>query len=410
MTTTRFHVSRFIGAVLALVLTLAAGNVSAQGLFAPAIKVGDEVVTQFEFQQRVRLLEVLNAPGDPEEIAQQQLIDDRLRLEAARQVGAELEEGELATGKTEFAARANLTSEQFVQALAGAGVAEQTFDDFVRAGLLWRKVVRGRYGRLVDITDRDIDQVLTTSGSGDNVRVLISEIFIPTPPGQEGQAQAIASQIARITTLEGFAAAAREYSAAPSGRSGGRVNWMNVPDMPPALRQVILGLKVGEVSSPLTIPGAIALFQLRAIEEGEFKPRKVTGIDYAAYYLAGGRSEATLAEAAKLRNTVDTCDDLYGVAKGQPPSVLDRGEKALGEIPTDVAYELAKLDTNEVSTALTRSNGQTLVFLMLCKRNTEAAEGVDREELRAQLQNAKLESYGATLLEQLRAETRIVIY
>ncbi|GGL89967.1 peptidylprolyl isomerase [Pseudooceanicola nanhaiensis] len=407
MTTTGKKIARLGALLTALVLGQPA---MAQNLFAPVVKVGDSVVTGYELAQRTRMLEILNAPGDPAELAEKQLIEDRLKLAEAARFGITVSPEDLAAGKEEFAARANLSADEFTAALAQAGVAEESFDAFVRSGIAWRQLVRGRYGRLVTIDQQDIDRALTTAPNGEAVRVLISEIFIPTPPGREAEAQALAEQISQIGTLEGFADAARRYSAAPSGRAGGRVNWMPLADLPANLRGVILGLKPGQVSRPLPIPGALALFQLRAIEEGGYKPYEVVAMDYAAYYIAGGRSEEALRRAAEIKSRVDQCDDLYGIAQGQPPSVLDRGRKTVGEIPQDVAYELAKLDKNEVSTGLTRSNGQTLVFLMLCDRETQLAAEVDEQAVQTELQNQQIDRFANQLLARLKAETRIVRY
>lgn len=411
MTTTGQTILRFGAVLTALALLLAQpAPVSAQGLFAPVIKVGDSVITRYELEQRTRMLQLLNAPGDPAELAEEQLIEDRLKLAEGARYDITVSPEELATGKAEFAARANLSTEQFVQALGQAGVAEETLDAFVRSGLVWRQVVRGRFGRFVNIDDDDIYRALTLSPNGESVRVLISELFIPLQPGQEAEAQALAEQISQITTIEAFSEAARRYSAAPSARAGGRVNWIPLADLPANLRGVVMALEPGQVSAPLPVQNALALFQLRAVEEGAYTPYEVVAMDYAAYYIPGGRSEAALERAAELRATVDRCDDLYGVAQGQPPSVLDRGRKPVSEIPQDVAYELAKLDRNEVSTALTRSNGQTLVFLMLCERETAQAEGADEDAVRTQLQNQEIDRFATGLLARLKAETRIIVY
>ncbi|MDF1854160.1 peptidylprolyl isomerase [Pseudooceanicola sp.] len=413
MTNFRLLPARLMPLLLAAAVTfatLSGDPARAQNPFSPIATVGDAIVTYYERDQRALMLQLLNAPGNPEETALEQLIDDRLKIEAARRFDISVDAEELSTGKADMASRANLTSEQFEQALQQAGVAPQTFEAFIVSGVVWRKLVRGRYTRFIDIKEQDIDRALTTSPNNDSVRILISEIFIPVTPENEADAQDLARQISQITSFEGFASAARDYSASPSSRAGGKVNWIPLNQMPPNLRPVIMALEPGQVTAPLPVPGAIALFQLRAMNETEQTPLKVKSVDYAAYYLAGGRSEETLAQAAKLKAEVDRCDDLYGIAKGQPESVLERGSKPLNEIPQDVAYELAKLDSNEVSTALTRSNGQTLVFLMLCKRETEIADGVDREAVRLQLQNREIERLAAGYLAQLRAETRIKLY
>ena len=174
------------------------------------------------------------------------------------------------------------------------------------------------------------------------------------------------------------------------------------------LRPIVLGLAPGEVSDPIPIPNAIALFQLRDIEEAGYTPPTYSAIEYAAYYLPGGRSETTLAQARVLESRVDRCDDLYGVAQGQPAEVLERQTLPPSEIPTDIAFELSKLDPGEVSTALTRSNGQTLVFLMLCGRTAEVNEDVDRDQFVLGLRNQRLDSLAQSYLSQLRADARIV--
>ncbi|MDG2379772.1 MAG: peptidylprolyl isomerase, partial [Tateyamaria sp.] len=72
------------------------------------------------------------------------------------------------------------------------------------------------------------------------------------------------------------------------------------------------------------------------------------------------------------------------------------------------------LDKNEVSTALTRSNGSTLVFLMLCGRTPELSQSEDdkatREAVAAQLLNTRLSALSNTLLDELQADADIVIF
>ena len=109
-----------------------------------------------------------------------------------------------------------------------------------------------------------------------------------------------------------------------------------------------------------------------------------------------------------MRDRVDTCDDLYGVARGQPPQLLERQSLPPGQIPQDIALELAKLDENEISTALTRSNGTTLVLLMLCGRNADLGDAVTREQVANALTQQRLATYADSYLQQLLAEARIV--
>lgn len=382
-------------------------SVRAQNLFAPAIKINEKVITQYELQQRARMLQLFRQPGDPTEAAREQLIEERLKLDAAQSEGLVVSEEEIATGMEEFAGRASMSTDQFLKALSGSGVSEQTYRDFIIAGVAWRNLVRAKFGPRVQVGDADVERALASNATS-NVRVLISEIYLAAPPGREAQAEARAAEISKITSIAAFARAARRYSAAGTRNRGGKINWMPISQLPPAVRGQILGLAPGQVTQPLPIPGAIALFQLRGIEEGKATEPEYAAIEYAAYYIDGGRSDKAMATARRIRSKIDTCDDLYGIAKGQPDEVLDRGSKKPGEIPQDIAMELAKLDKHESSFNLTRANGQTLVFLMLCGRVPVLSEDISRDNVALGIQNRRLESYAKGYLAQLRSEARII--
>jgi len=395
-------------ALLAVTVT-AASTARSQNLFAPAIKVNDKVITQYDLNQRSLMLTMFRSPGDPAKEARSQLIEERLKLDAAQALDVLPANEEISRGIEDFAARANMTADEFLAALKQGGIEEQTFRDFIVSGVAWRSLVRARFGAKVEVGDSDIDQALNAT-STDSIRVLLSEIILPAPPAEAAAAQARANELSQITTESAFAAAARKYSATATSARGGRLEWMPLSNLPATLHPVLLGLGRGQVSDPIPIDGAIALFQLRGIDEGKVATPRFSAIDYAAYFIAGGRSPEALATARKLTQTVDTCDDLYGVAKGQPEEVLERSSKAPADLPTDFAVELAKLDKHEVSTALTRGDGQTLVFLMLCGRTPEQAEGVDRDQIGSSLQNRRLASYADGYLAQLRSEARIIEY
>ncbi|WP_099045466.1 peptidylprolyl isomerase [Pseudoponticoccus marisrubri] len=392
----------------ALALALAPVGASAQGLFAPAIIVNEKVITGYELEQRELMLRVLNAPGNVAEVAREQLIDDRLRQQAAEDAGIRPSEEDILEGMEEFAQRANLSREEFTQALAQRGVSEQTFRDFVRAGLGWRVLVRQRFAGRSAVSEAEVDRALSAQGGGSEVRVLVSEIIMPVTPGNEAQVRARAERISQLTSPSAFSAQARRFSATATRGNGGRLPWQPLSDLPPPLQPLLLGLRPGEVTDPIPLQGAVALFQLRDIEESGYTAPEVTAVEYAAYYMPGGRSDETLARARVLEGRVDRCDDLYGVAKGQPAEVLDRGTLPPSEIPTDIAYELSKLDPGEVSTALTRANGQTLVFLMLCGRSTAISEGADRQEITLGLRNQRISQLAEGYLAQLRADARII--
>ncbi len=394
--------------MLSATVALSASLADAQSAFSTAIKVNDRAISYYELDQREKLLRLLRRPGNPATEARKTLIEDRLKVEHAENNGFRLDDENMVRAMEDFAGRANLTLAEFTQALNAGGVEIETFREFVRAGVSWRDFVRARFGSRAEITEAEIDRALNTGGGTGGLRVLISEIIIPAPPRQARAVMARAERISKLTSTAAFSAQARKYSATRSRAVGGKLPWRDLSDLPPVLQGIVLGLKPGQVSTPLQIPNAVALFQLRAIEETPVKKPESAAIEYAALYLAGGRSEAGLAAAAKVAAQVDTCEDLYGVAKDWPREQLERDSLPPADIPDDIAIELSKLDPGEYSTALTRADGETLVFLMLCGRTPQLGDDVDREAVRGQLRSKRLESFANGLLAQLQADAIIV--
>ncbi len=385
---------------LALAVPALVAPALAQDLFAPRMYINDRAITEYEVAQRALFLRLLRAPGNPEDEALKALIDDRLRQSEAERLDIKLTEKELTDGLTEFAARANLTTEQFVAELGKAGVAPETFRDFVSAGLLWRQAVRAKFLGQVPISEADIDRALEASARPKALQVLASELVIPAPEGQEAAAMAQAQELSDSLSGEGaFAEAARRYSAAPTAGAGGRLDWLPLANLPPAIGQKILALDAGEVSDPISVPGAVVLFLLRDVAEDTTAEPLSVSVEWVELLVPDDA-----AEIARIQAAADDCDMLQAEAGGQTDRV-SLTKAAMGEVPGDVALELAKLDPNETSVALTR--GGLRRMLMLCGREAVQEPAPTREQVREQVINQKLEGLAEGYMEELRAAALI---
>jgi len=384
-------------AAAGLVAAVLAGPVLAQELFAPRLYINDRAITNYEVEQRALFLQVLRAPGNPEEEALKALTEDRLRQTEAERLGIKLSEKDLTDGLTEFAARANLSAEQFAAELSKAGIAAETFRDFVAAGLLWRQVVRARFLGQVPISEADIDKALDAAARPKALRVLVSELVLPAPQGEETATMARAQELSDSLSGEAaFSAAARQYSAAPTAGAGGRLDWLPLANLPAAIGQKVLALDAGEVSDPISVPGAVVLFLLRDVDEDSSAEPISVSIDWVEFLVPDDA-----AEIARLRAKADNCPMLMGEAKGMLENRMTRTKTGLETVPNDVALELAKLDLNETSVALTRSGYRRM--LMLCGREPVLEPMPTRDQVREQVINQKLEGLAEGYLEELRA-------
>lgn len=334
---------------------------SQTGPLSPVVYVNNAAVTQYELDQRVRFMQVLRAPGADRETALQALIDDRLKMDAAKQLGIAVTDEGLEAGLAEFAGRAGLGIDEFTAALGREGVERQAYRDFVRVGVAWREVVRQRIVPTIRVSDREIEQELTREIETPIVtQVLLSELVIPAPPGQEQSALAIAQRLSgSVTTEAQFAAAARQYSAVPTAPQGGRLPWTPLANLAPGLRDIVLQMPPGSISQPLPVQGAVVLFFLRETQGRLRAGAQEQTVDYVELALPSA------AEGARILSVADSCEQVYVEANRFAGDVIRRQTQPLSSVPLDVAQRIASLDRNE-GTVIDYGGGARLV--MLCSR------------------------------------------
>lgn len=396
-----------VQAALVAVMTLWSASAVAQSPYSAKIVLNDRAVTYYEIDQRAKLLGFLGTPGDVEKQALDNLIDERLQEYAAGLAGVSVSPDDVKTGMEEFVARFQVELDAFLEQLKQAGIAEETFRDFVAAGLAWREVVGQKFAVQAQVTDGELDAALA-SGGGGGIQVRMAEIILPLTPGVENQTLQLANDLSRnLRGNQAFSDSASIYSASPTKANGGLLDWLPIAQLPPQLSSQILTLSPGQVTDPIPLPGAVAIFQMRGLREVGSTTARPLSVDYAYLLLPGGRSAETLASAQKIIDGVDTCHDLQIAAQKAAPGTFQHETRALARIPHDITKELARLDDREFSTNLTRGqNGENLMVLMLCGRTKELPEG-EREQLRQALFLQRLDALGRGYLEDLRADAII---
>jgi len=387
---------------MALSVAVAPMVVGAQNLFSAAILVNDQAITNYELNQRTMFLEALRFPGVPDELAPKQLIEERLKKAAADQLGIRVSEEELQLELESFAERFNVTFEEFAAELERLGISVDTPRAFIANNMLWGEVVRTRFGAQANVDEAQVERSANAEKSGSSIEVLLTEIIMAMQPGQEQEVRKRARELSKIRSFDAFSDAAREFSDAPTREFGGRVTWQKLDTLPGVLQPLIFGLAPGEVTDPLSIPNALALFQLRGIRETAYRRPLPDSLDYLRYALP--RSE--LENINAISTNINHCDDLYGWAKGNPNHVLKRETVKRAEIDGPTRNILTNLDENEY---VISTQGPTTTLIMMCSRSQILdLEEQDLAQIRNGLLNQRLGSYADSYLENLRDDARIV--
>ena len=399
------NITRRIGLAALVLIGSLQSAAQAQGLFDPVISVNRAAITAYELEQREQFLEILQRSSGMAQRARDDLIEDRLKMAAADRSGIKLSRAQLLSAMDEFAANANLELEQLLETLAQSGVDEQTYRDFIMVGVTWRELIRARFAARSAPSEAEIDRALASAAAQGGVKVLLTEIVLPAGSAEElNSARQTAERLGRISSTADFSEQARRLSVAQSGVNGGRLEWANMSDLPDGLRPIISGLRPGQITTPLEVPNAVVLFQLRDVAETTAQSPEISAIEYA--HLKGP------ADAVKAATQMaDTCDDFYGAAKDDPSLTLTIRSESPDQMSQALSLRLMGLDKNEFDDMpAAAAAGDHAEIVMLCARVYAALEDVSRGQVADNLRSARISSLADGFLAELRASADIVYH
>lgn len=263
-----------LGFCLAAAGALAPGGAArAANPYAPAITVNNGVITQYDIDQRIKLLEAIGGTGDLRKLAIQQLTEDRVKKQAAEEMDIELPEGAIEQGLDEWATGRGLTIDDVYSVLEVRGIDVQTMNDFVESGLLWREVVGQRFRAQSLPTEADIDAALVDRQTRPQEMMTLAEVALPYQERGEEETRAFADELYRqLSRGANFADVAAQYSRSPSAEKGGLLDPVPADRLPPAFRTQVLLLSPGQVTRPIPISGGVAIIKLVSVSQQKLPP------------------------------------------------------------------------------------------------------------------------------------------
>lgn len=385
--------------VFGLVATAIMATTAFAGPYDPVYKVDDLVITEFEIEQRAMLQAFLGATGNQIKIAEEQLIEDRVKQAAAKRQGITLAPDQLLIGMDEFASRGGLTAEELISLLESQGIYRETLEAFVQSGIIWQQVVSSRFGFQGILSDSAIDAELAVgTANTDATELLLAEIVISFQSRGEEGAKELAARIRRdILNGANFGVQSAQYSESPTAADGGLRDWSALNSLPDDIVGPLIVGGVGAITEPVEIGNNVAILQLRGIRTNS-EITNPTSVEYMVVPVPAG------ADLSKELENVDTCNDMRAVSNNVQPQVYTLSNVLERAIAEPYASVIDDLDLNEFQ-RIQRGNGQ-IELVMVCSRQRDLQEDA-RERLRNLLGNQRVNSFGAAFLQELLGNATI---
>lgn len=394
--------------ILAVLIGLAL-PATAQNAFSIAYRVNASVISHYDIDQRTKLMRSLGANGaNVRQQATEALIDDRLKQEKIAEFGLSLDRASLDQAIDSYATQRNLTAESLMAKLRRAGVQPESFEEFLSTSILWRNILRSRFGDQATPSEIELNAQLNTYAISSSRTLQLGEIVLPYL--ERGQNQTVGLATDLVTQLRAganFSKLAKQYSRSATAERGGVIGWVAPNRLPAQIGAAIRGLGRGGVADPIYIPSGIVIIKVldaRTVSRQIEVPVSVS-LTYGQLVIPvpnGGMQEA-LRQANRLRRSLDGCRGLQARAAefGEGSGVF--GPMPLNSVDADIGLALARLDPRD-STIIQSPNA--LRVLVLCDRVSQmSAEG--RATLRNQLAGQNLKALSEGYLLELRRTSLI---
>ena len=149
--------------------------------FNVAVEVNDQIITNYEISQRIKMLETFGAKSVSKKEVINSLINERLFTYSAIELEALPNNSEIDKGLDDFAKRGNLNKKDLLAYLDSRNVSQETLIAYITSGLTQRKVIQKKFVNNIIISQGDVASAIDTenvlSKSNSNVIEYIELTF-----------------------------------------------------------------------------------------------------------------------------------------------------------------------------------------------------------------------------------------
>lgn len=383
-----------------------------------AAVVNDEVVSEYDLQNRVRMVVALsNLPNRPEvqrQLAPQilrSLIDERLRLQEADDLGIEVDSEQVDQALATVAQRNNLTVDQLMTEFDRRDLDVDTLVQQLTAEIAWSQAIFRKYSGLATVTDTEVDAAVQEAEEAlGKPEYNIAEIFLAesvdnTSADIRRQATRLVNQLRQGAS---FPALAQSFSQLPTASNGGAIGWVRQNQLPEEIGQRVPSMTPGSISDPIPVTGGVYIIMLRdtRIAGQQVIGKAEVSLTQLHLSLPSDSPKETVnsyIQSARERSaSVNNCAEFEELGRtfGSPVSG-PLGTLELDQLPVPIRKAVKPLKVNQVTPPIRMQDA--VIVLMVCDRTDPEIQTVeiDREQIRRQLINQRLDNFARRHMREL---------
>ncbi len=221
-----------------------------------AVMVNGEPITNYDIEQRGKLVTLTtHKPADRQQVIDE-LIDEKVKIREGKKFGIDPSAADVDQSYGAMATRMRITSDQLTKSLESQGIRPDTLKSRVKADMVWSNLVRGRFKESLQVSEKEVAAAVQEKGGDEkpdtqSFEYKMQPIVLIVPRGsapdavetRKKEAEALRGRIQTCAEANTFFksmqnAAIREAVIKTSA------------DIPAPLREVLDGTPIGHLTPP----------------------------------------------------------------------------------------------------------------------------------------------------------------
>ena len=397
--------------------------VTRSGDFIVAL-VNSEPITNNDVQKQRSNMEIQWPAGTPKPSAQElaaqaldQLINEKVQLQQARESGIRIEEEALDLAEANIARQNQMDKDQLRAKLTKDGVSLSAFRTQLRNQLTTTRLREREVEARVRVSENEVDQFLRDQRGSQppmGIDLNLAMILLPVPEdGTEAQITALQARAdtaaRRARTGEDFAALVKEFMS-DKVPNGGAMGLRPSERYPTLFVDSTQNMKAGEIAGPLRSGAGFHILKVLEKRQGEAPPLLVTQTR-ARHILLRTTPQLTQSQAQaqllKIKQSISSGESTFAAMAreysqdGSATGGGDLGWASPGQFVPEFEQVMNRLRPNQVSDPLVSRFGVHLIEVT-DRRDVPVSERDQREMARNALREKKLDEAFTTWQEDLR--------
>jgi len=392
--------------------------------------VDDDVITRTELNDKLDSVEKqlrqqnVALPGEDTLRKQvlERLILTHIQLQLAARSGIQVDDDTLNRTISTVAAQNKLTLSEFRNVLERDGVDFAQFREEMRDEIVLRKLRQRQVDSRITVTDQEIENLLAAQKRQGNIsdeyrigHILIALPEAATPKQIQAAREKAQTVLSELRHGADFGKTAITFSDGQQALDGGDLGWRRAGELPTLFSDVVLQLKVGEISDLIRSSSGFHIIKLLDHRGGD---RHITTQTHARHILIRPNELISDDDARRkleeIRNRIQKGEDFAAMAEAYSDDKANSGNGGdlgwvnPGDMDPDFEAAMDALQPNQLSQPVRTRFGWHLIEVR-GRRNQDVTEEFLRTKAREQIYQRKIEEESMNWLRRLRDEAYVEI-